>query len=159
LNSYDIGKVIVQYILYIHSGGFKVGGPRQDYKRGPLMTSSYSANRDKHFWSSLRYGHRRIRSWDYGMADIAEGENGEGCSWYTTWWEDKAGNTQKLGNSKLAWPLLFIFTHHFSAFTINKLQSLPLSRFHTFPFDKMLGIVAKRNLFTFISLWECMAVM
>jgi len=41
-------------------------------------------------------------------------------------WEDKAGNTQKLGNSKLASSLLFIFTPHFSAFTINKLQSLPL---------------------------------
>jgi len=40
-------------------------------------------------------------------------------------WEDKAGNTQKLGNSKLASPLLFIFTPHFSAFTISKLQSLP----------------------------------
>jgi len=34
------------------------------------MTSSYSVNRDKHFWSSLRHGHSRIRSWDYGMADI-----------------------------------------------------------------------------------------
>jgi len=41
-------------------------------------------------------------------------------------WEDKAGNTQKLGSSKLASPLLFIFTPHFFAFTINKLQSLPL---------------------------------
>jgi len=40
-------------------------------------------------------------------------------------WEDKAGNTQKLGNGKLASPPL-IFTPHFSAFTINKLQSLPL---------------------------------
>jgi len=57
----------------------------------------------------------------------------------TEWWEDKAGNTQKLGNSKLASPLLFIFTPHFSAFTINKLQSLPLWKFHAFPFDKMLG--------------------
>jgi len=45
------------------------------------MTSSYSANRDKHFWSSLRYSHRRIRSWDYGMIDIAEGENAKGYSW------------------------------------------------------------------------------
>jgi len=34
------------------------------------MTSSYSANRDKTFWSSLgtEYaGHPSIRSWDYGM--------------------------------------------------------------------------------------------
>jgi len=45
--------------------------------------SSYSANRDKHFWSSLRYGHRRIglRSWDYGITDIAKGENAKRCSW------------------------------------------------------------------------------
>jgi len=39
--------------------------------------------------------------------------------------EDKAGNTQKLGNGKVASPPLFSFTPHFSAFTINKLQSLP----------------------------------
>jgi len=32
------------------SGGFKVGGPEARLKRGaPLMTPSYSANRDKHF--------------------------------------------------------------------------------------------------------------
>jgi len=32
------------------SGGFKVGGPEARLKRGgPLMTSSYSANRDRHF--------------------------------------------------------------------------------------------------------------
>ena len=32
------------------SGGFKVGGARGKAKKGaPLMTSSYSANRDKHF--------------------------------------------------------------------------------------------------------------
>jgi len=54
-------------------------------------------------------------------------------------WEDKAGNTQKLSNSKLASPPLFIFTPHFSAFTINKLQSLPILKFHTFPFDKIFG--------------------
>ena len=47
------------------SGGLRVGGPRQDQKGGPLMTSSYSANRDNHFWSSLRYGHPRIRSWNF----------------------------------------------------------------------------------------------
>jgi len=33
----------------------------------------------------------------------------------------------------------FIFTLHFSAFTINKLQSLPLWKFHTSSFDKMRG--------------------
>jgi len=35
-----------------------------------MMTSSYSANRDKTFWSSpgREYAcHARIRSWDYGM--------------------------------------------------------------------------------------------
>jgi len=35
--------------MLIRSGGFKVGGPRQDYKVGPMLTPSYSANRDKHF--------------------------------------------------------------------------------------------------------------
>jgi len=54
-------------------------------------------------------------------------------------WQDKAGNTQKLGNNKLASPPLLFFTTHFSAFTINKLQSLPLWKFHISPFDKMLG--------------------
>ena len=49
-------------------------------------------------------------------------------------WEDKAGNTGELGNSKLASPHL-IFAPHFSEFTISKLQSLP----HTFPLWKMLG--------------------
>ena len=34
----------------ISSGGFKVGGARGKTKKGgPLMTSSCSANRDKHF--------------------------------------------------------------------------------------------------------------
>jgi len=34
----------------VTSGGFKVGGARGKTKKGaPLMTSSYSANRDKHF--------------------------------------------------------------------------------------------------------------
>ena len=31
------------------SGGFKVGGGQGKTKRALLMTSSYSANRDKHF--------------------------------------------------------------------------------------------------------------
>jgi len=31
------------------SGGFKVGGPEARLKRAPLMTSSFSVNRDKHF--------------------------------------------------------------------------------------------------------------
>jgi len=47
-------------------------------------------------------------------------------------WEHMATNTLKLGNSKLASPHL-IFAPNFSAFTINKLQSLPLWKFHTFP--------------------------
>ena len=80
--------------LHILSGGFKVEGPEARLKRGPLMTSSYSANRDKHFWSSLRYSHRRICSWDYGMTDIAEGENAKGCSWYKTLKALKGGKTR-----------------------------------------------------------------
>jgi len=62
------------------------------------MMSSYSANRDEHFWSSLRYVHRKLglRSWDYGMTDIARKnarvfmiQNFDN----TEKWEDKAGNT------------------------------------------------------------------
>jgi len=34
-------------------------------------------------------------------------------------WEEKTGNTYKLGNSKLASPHFFIFAAHFSAFTGN----------------------------------------
>jgi len=36
--------------ITITTGGFKVEGDRGKTKKGaPLMTSSYSANRDKHF--------------------------------------------------------------------------------------------------------------
>jgi len=39
-----------EVVTSIASGGFKVGGARGKTKKGaPLMTSSYSANRDKHF--------------------------------------------------------------------------------------------------------------
>jgi len=84
-------------IFVVYSGGFKVGGARGKTKKGPLMTSSYLANRDKHFSSNLRYGHRRIglRSWDYGMTDIA-GDNAKGCSWY------KILITLKIGKITLA---------------------------------------------------------
>jgi len=79
-------------ILPLNSGGFKVRGARgKTTKGGPLMTSSYSANRDKHFWSSLRYGHRRICSWDYGMTDIAEGENAKGVHDTQLWKHWKVG--------------------------------------------------------------------
>jgi len=38
-------------VKVIGSGGFKAGAARGKTKKGtPLMTSSYSANRDKHFW-------------------------------------------------------------------------------------------------------------
>jgi len=45
------GLAISQYEdKVIRSGGFKVGVARDKTKKGaPLMTSSYSANRDKHF--------------------------------------------------------------------------------------------------------------
>jgi len=52
--------------------GLRLGGRGKTKKGAPLMTLSYSAKRDTHFRSSLRYGHRRIRSSDYGMTDIAE---------------------------------------------------------------------------------------
>jgi len=60
----------LQTLWVMLSGGLTVGGTRGKTKnRGPLMTSSYSANRHKIFWSSLGRGHAdhpRIRSWDYG---------------------------------------------------------------------------------------------
>jgi len=35
---------------YINSGGFKVGGGQGKTKKGgPMMTTTYSANHDKHF--------------------------------------------------------------------------------------------------------------
>jgi len=58
--------------------GLRLGGAEARLKGGLLMTSSYSANCDKHFWPSLRYDHRRIPSRDYGMTDIAERENVKG---------------------------------------------------------------------------------
>jgi len=76
------------------SGRFRVWGPEARVERGPLMTSSYSANRDKHFWSSLGYGHSRICSLHHRMTDIAEGENAKGCSWYTTLKRLKVGKTR-----------------------------------------------------------------
>ena len=78
------------------SSGFSFGGPEASLKKGSLMTSSYSANRDNHFWSSLRYGHSRIRSWDCDITDVAEGENAKGCSWCTTL------KTLKVGKTRLA---------------------------------------------------------
>jgi len=42
--------LIVKFGGWFISGGFKVGGARGKTKKGaPLMTSSYSAYRDKHF--------------------------------------------------------------------------------------------------------------
>ena len=70
-------------------------------------------------------------------------------------WEDMAGNTYKLGNSRLVSPHLFIFAPHFSAFAINKPQSLPFWKFQTNPFKKCL-LVGFLNLFTFMFLWESM---
>jgi len=46
--SFDLNDTRRRYLPT--SGGFKVGGPEARLKRGaPLMTSSFSANRDKHF--------------------------------------------------------------------------------------------------------------
>ena len=121
------------------------------------MKSSYLANRDKHFWSRLRYGHRRIRSWDYGMTDIA-GENAKGCSWSKILITLKNGKTRLATHKSEAiasWhrSQFFIFTPHFPAFTINTLQPLPFWKFHTFPLIKCLvfGIL---NLFTLMRINE-----
>ena len=54
--------------------------------------------------------------------------------------EDKAGNTSKLGDSKLASPPLLYFVPDLSAFTMNKLQSFHLWKFHTFPIAKCLVV-------------------
>jgi len=69
-------------------------------------------------------------------------------------WKNKAGNTEKLGNSKLASPPLFyshapfpcIHHQHTATFA-------PLKVSHFTPLIKFLafGIL---NLFTFMSLWE-----
>ena len=54
-----IGKVLKYAMLAVFKANMfpvvhlGLGGPRQDWNRGPLMTSSYSANRDNNFWSSL----------------------------------------------------------------------------------------------------------
>ena len=129
----EIPRLIKRSI--VASGGFRVGGP-DSKKGGPLMTSSCSANRDNNFWSSLRCGHSRIRSWDYGITDVAEGENAKACLWYTTLKTLKVGKTwlatQKLGNSKLALPPLlyfrapFLCIHHQST---TKLTPLKVSHF------------------------------
>ena len=142
--------------------GLRLGGPEAKLESvAPRMTSSYSANRDKHFWSSLRYRYRRICSWDYSMTDIAEGENAKRCSWYTTLKRLKGGKTRLATHKSWAiasWHRLhfFIFMPHFSAFTINKLQSLPLWKFHIFPFDKMLSSWSTEFVHIHVSLWECM---
>jgi len=76
-------------------------------KRRPLMTSSYSANRGKTFFSGLgrRYaGHPRIRSWDCGRTDIKE--NTKGYSWSTTLKTLKVGKT-KLATQKLSDSMLY----------------------------------------------------
>jgi len=46
-NTNTVGAQTISYLLY--SGGSKVGGAETRPKWGPLMVSSYSANRDKHF--------------------------------------------------------------------------------------------------------------
>jgi len=78
------------------------------------------------------------------MTDIAKGENAIRVFMMhnvenTASWEDKAGNTQNLDNSKLASPNFLILAPHFSAFTINKLQIHPFESFTLVPFEKMLG--------------------
>jgi len=119
-----------------------LGGPEARLKWGPLMTSSYSANRDKNFWSSLRYGHQRIRSWDYGITNVA-GENAKGCSWYTTLntesWVTRLA-AQKLGNSKLASSLPTLFSSPISLHSPSINYKIhPFKSFTLSPFEKMLG--------------------
>ena len=141
--------------LKLALGGFKVGGPKARRKGAPLMTSSYSANRDKYIWSSLRHGRRRIHCWDYGMTDIT-GENAKGCSWCTTL------KTLKVGKTRLA-------THNSKVIAIGiaatSLFSCPISthsssiNYKVYPFEsftlpplKKCLVVGILNLFTFI--WE-----
>jgi len=105
----------VHFTTFKCNGGLKAVGARQGWKWGPMMTSSYSANCDKTFWSSLGKGyagHPLIRSSDYGMFDITE--NAKGYSWCT------ALKTRKARKAKLAtsWGIASWHRPHFSSFTV-----------------------------------------
>ena len=54
-------------------------------------------------------------------------------------WEDKAETHKRQAIASWHRPHLFIFAPHFSAFTINKLQRLPLSKFLTLPLREMFA--------------------
>ena len=81
------------------------------------------------FCNKIAPMHPSICSWDYAITEIA-GENTKGCSWYTTLKILQAGMTRLATHKSLAiasWHRPhFVFAPHFSAFTFNKLQSLPL---------------------------------
>jgi len=120
--------------------GLRLGG-RAKLTGAPLMTSSWSANCDQHFWSSPRYGHRRIRSWDYGMTDIAEGENAKGCSWYKTLKTLKGGKTRlaKVRKQQVGIASISIFTPYFLHSPSINYNVHPFESFTLSPFYKMLG--------------------
>jgi len=75
------------------SGGFKVGEARGKTKKGdPLMMSSYSANRDKHIWSSLRYVPETTAWLILQREKMQKGVQMHNFE-NTESWEDKASNT------------------------------------------------------------------
>jgi len=57
----------------------------------------------------------------------------------TEGWEEKAGNILKLGISKLSSSPILHFRIPFLCIHHQKIQSLPLSTFHTSPIEKTLG--------------------
>jgi len=83
------------------------------------------------------------------MTNIAEGRK---CKWVfmicnfekTERWEDKASNTEKLGNGKLASPPLLYFH---APFPVINYKVYPFKSFTLTPVMKCL-VVSKLNLFT-----------
>jgi len=127
---------------YILSGGFRVGGTEARQKRGDLWCR-YHTQPIVIITFDLPKIHPRVCSWHYGITEIAA-ENAKGCSWYTTLKALKVGKTRLITHKSYAiasWHRshFFSFAPHFSAFTINNLQRLPLWKFHTFPSEKMLS--------------------
>ena len=129
--------------MLIGSGRFWVGGPEARLKRGafwwchhnqPTVIITFDLLKirlPKGMFLTLRH------DWNSRRRKC------KGCSWYTTLKTLKAGKTRLATHKSWAiasWhrPHFFILATHFSAFTINKLQSLPLWKFHTSPFEQMI---------------------
>ena len=73
--------------------GLGLGGGEARQKRGALWWRHHSQP-TVIITFDLPKIHPRVCSWDYGITEIAEGENAKGCSWYTTLKTLKAGKTR-----------------------------------------------------------------